>query len=1033
MNFSAPVTVQDFISDCESISCTAVVELPMEINNPSTTAMQAKYLVDTLGFQPAFFAYGNEPSGWLCYGISWAALAGGQPCDTSPPTQSVFANDTEAAIKAVTAALGPNTPPAICLNAGTGSGWQNDTSWLSALEANAYDNANCAGYALHVKPAHSETADPTLANFYASLTGPQALPADYQNMSALTDGKPLYMTEVGWTTPHSIYEPVFVGTWAVNVLQSALVVQAMQNQIPVMGWWAWNEGASLNEYANSTFGAIYTTLFPQLGPTWYPTQYSGQDGIFAEATQDGNAWSLLLVSTNINDSYNVSLEGSGFPDSGSATIYTVTASGMATSSLADLADGFTVPAQSVILVTTGHQTTPGQYDVTFTESGLPSGASWSVTFNGTPESSGTSSIDVTGVLNGTYGFSVANVTGYAVSPSNGSVTVDGSSVTEPVTFTAITTSQYNATFTETGLPSGAEWWVNVTGQSPQSSTAGSITIYVVNGSYSYTVSTVDKTYEALGGSFTVNGTSVTEPVAFSRVTYSVKFPETGLPTGTEWWVNVTGQSPQSSTAGSMTIYVVNGSYSYTVSTADKTYEASGGSFTVNGVGATKPVVFSQVTYTVKFTETGLPSGTEWWVNVTGQSPQNSTTGSITISLANGSYSYVISAVDKTYEASGGSFTVNGAGVTEKVAFSRVTYSVEFTENGLPSGASWSVTFNGTPESSLTSSIVITDVINGTFGFSVANVTGYTVSPSNGWVTVDGAGVTETVTFSAVTYPVTFTETGLPSGTEWWVSVTGQALHVSTGSAIALSLPNGTYSYVVSTTDNSYSAAGEMFSVNGAPVAQSVTFSLVTNAVTLTESGLPTGTEWWVNGTVAGSHSSTESTVSFNEPNGSYAYSVATTDKEYAAVGGSFTVAGAPVPLSVTFALVTYSLTFKETGLPTGTNWSVVVDGVSYYSTGTTIVMNEPNATYAFTVGAVSGYTVSRSAGNATVDGARVTEALTFTSRSTTIPAWEEYAVVAGVAVVVVGSLAVWLARRRRKSTTGLAPDSSSPDGPPGNV
>lgn len=349
----AAVTVQDFASYCKSISCTAIVELPMEIDNTTITADEAEYVVNTAGLRPAYFAYGNEPTGWRCFGISWAELAAGHPCNTGGTTASAFATETASAIQAVASALGSKAPPAMCLNEGTGGGWQNDTPWLSALQSNVIDNSSCAAYALHVKPAHSQTATPTLANFYASLTGPQALPADYKNMSKLTDGKPLYLTEVGWTTPKSVYAPVFTGTWAENVLQSALVVQAMQNRIPDMGWFAWNEGSSLHEYNASSFWSIYSTLFPKLGPTWYPTQFTGQRGVFAEATKNGAAWSFLIVSTNISRTFHISLSGSGFPDSGKATLYTVTSKGTVKSTIADLTSGFTLPAQSVVMVTTG--------------------------------------------------------------------------------------------------------------------------------------------------------------------------------------------------------------------------------------------------------------------------------------------------------------------------------------------------------------------------------------------------------------------------------------------------------------------------------------------------------------------------------------------------------------------------------------------------------------------------------------------------------------------------------------------------------
>jgi len=50
------------------------------------------------------------------------------------------------------------------------------------------------------------------------------------------------------------------------------------------------------------------------------------------------------------------------------------------------------------------------------------------------------------------------------------------------------------------------------------------------------------------------------------------------------------------------------------------------------------------------------------------------------------------------------------------------YSVTFTESGLPSGTSWSVTLNGNTESSTTNTISFSEP-NGTYSYVVASVTG----------------------------------------------------------------------------------------------------------------------------------------------------------------------------------------------------------------------------------------------------------------------------------------------------------------------
>ena len=75
----------------------------------------------------------------------------------------------------------------------------------------------------------------------------------------------------------------------------------------------------------------------------------------------------------------------------------------------------------------------GTYTVTFTETGLPTGSNWSVVLGGVLRYSGSSSIEFT-ELNGTYTFEVRSISGYAVSPSSGTVTVAGSSPSVSVTF-----------------------------------------------------------------------------------------------------------------------------------------------------------------------------------------------------------------------------------------------------------------------------------------------------------------------------------------------------------------------------------------------------------------------------------------------------------------------------------------------------------------------------------------------------------------------------------------------------------------------
>ena len=62
------------------------------------------------------------------------------------------------------------------------------------------------------------------------------------------------------------------------------------------------------------------------------------------------------------------------------------------------------------------------------------------------------------------------------------------------------------------------------------------------------------------------------------------------------------------------------------------------------------------------------------------------------------------------------------------------YTVDFNESGLPSGTSWSVTFNGQTLTSTTSKITFTNVPSGSYSFTVVS-SGYTASPSSGTLQV----------------------------------------------------------------------------------------------------------------------------------------------------------------------------------------------------------------------------------------------------------------------------------------------------------
>jgi parallel beta-helix repeat protein len=147
---------------------------------------------------------------------------------------------------------------------------------------------------------------------------------------------------------------------------------------------------------------------------------------------------------------------------------------------------------------------------------------------------------------------------------------------------------------------------------------------------------------------------------------------------------------------------------------------------------------------------------------------------------------------------------------------------------------------------------------------------------------------------------------------------------------------------------------------------------------------------------------------------------------------SVTVDG-PGTVVASLSVVTYTLTFTESGLPSVMNWSVMLGGFTLSSATSKITFTEPNGTYAFTVGSVMGYAINPKSGSATVNGtspAPVSVSFTLTSTSPSssgLPSWV-YAVI-GVLVAVAAIAAVVLVMRRRRPPA-VAASSPAPTPPP---
>jgi YVTN family beta-propeller protein len=151
--------------------------------------------------------------------------------------------------------------------------------------------------------------------------------------------------------------------------------------------------------------------------------------------------------------------------------------------------------------------------------------------------------------------------------------------------------------------------------------------------------------------------------------------------------------------------------------------------------------------------------------------------------------------------------------------------VTFTETGLPSGTSWSVTLANASNTS-TTPLMTFSAPNGTYTYAVGRVPGYTASPSSESITVDGTPVHAVIAFSVTIYAVTFTESGLPPGTSWSVTL-GVPTLSSTADNITFMEPDGTYPFSIGPAAGyAVSPSSGNVNVSGKAANQSVLFTAV---------------------------------------------------------------------------------------------------------------------------------------------------------------------------------------------------------------
>ena len=676
------------------------------------------------------------------------------------------------------------------------------------------------------------------------------------------------------------------------------------------------------------------------------------------------------------------------------------------------------------------------YKVNVMATGLLSGMYKEFTFTGPINGLSHSSNSTFYLINGTYSYSfyVGSTFGGLLKTSfynstNGEFNVTGSTVNVSIHFP----QYYRFFLNESEITSGNDWAFQLTTPGGTSEIFNETTIpqqmvvFLNNGTYDYSFGAFNSTSNAIispmPGTFTVSSNSPQIITLKIVARYTVTFVETGLSSFTMWSIDLLGVINSSMTS-SISFVEFNGTYNYSVlPVTGYSSSKSNGTVTVNQNNVTVNIVFTSLTppkqeYTVYFNETGLQSGTPWEVVLNG-TVSTSTSSSIQFHEPNGSYAFNVVPVSGYGDSPiNGTISVTGHNTTKNISFTvfstkqpvwafvgaYAVYNAKFIYKGVAHYYNATFTISAVNVSNDTVQITITSS-SPNFTTSIIyqnwNQFGF-------WL---GKGLISELNNGTLPFPVNLTtnvKVKTPIGTFLTDKITSHSINNTE------SMYYDMYSGIMIEDTMANSTGNMTVTLINTNIPQGNSLVINNYSVTFTETGLPSGTAWYVNlsnGNKSGAI--TGSTYTFALVNGTYSYTIATTDKTYHASAGSIIVNNGNVNSSVIFSTFKYTVTFTESGLSSGTHWNITFNGATSSSNGTTITFSAVNGTYSYSIAGVSGYTVSSSTGSITVNGANAGNNIKFTSSPSSGLSQTELYEISGALVAIIGGLGVVMFLRRR--------------------
>lgn len=673
--------------------------------------------------------------------------------------------------------------------------------------------------------------------------------------------------------------------------------------------------------ATTTADTVGHFIFNGLANGAYAVTPSASGYAFTPSTLNttiNNAHALQLSFTTGVTTYTLS----GTVTGAGATGATVTLSGGATAStvtdttgafsFTGLANGsytvvagktgfsFTPPSQAVTINGANAITAFSSVAQTYTLSGSVSGAgaagatvslSGGATANTVTSNTGTFAF--TGLANGSYTVG-ASKTGYNFTPASQSIKVNGANVTASFSSVAQT---YVVSGTISGA-GGSRATVTLSGTSAATTTAnatGGYSFTVTNGTYSVAVARTGYTFTPASQAVSVSGANVVANFTSATQTFTISGTVAGTGGGSAL-VTLSGTSAATVTAsgsGTYSFTVTNGTYVVTPSRTGYTFTPSSQSVTVANANVISNFTsIAQTPRTISGTITGAgASGAS--VTLSGSATFSTTTtstGSYNFpGLFTGTYVVAVARPGYSYSPASQKVTISNANVTANFASTALTYSISGTISG-SGGNGATVRLTGTTSATTTASSTGTysflGLPNGSYSVA-ASKTGYSMTPANQALTINGSNVTQNFTSSLLTFTLSGTISGA-GGNGAKVNLTGGTTASTTASASGVfsftGIPAGSYTLSPTKSGYTFSPSSQSVAITTANATVNFSSAVTTYSISGTISG-PGGSRTTV--TLAGAKTLTTTTNS----SGAYSFT--------GLANGTYTVSASKVFFSFT--------------------------------------------------------------------------------------------------------------------------------------